>query len=476
MTDIHYTLDITKEVESGLDATIVVTCHNYGSYLAQCLSSLLSQNKKAKRIILMDDASSDETPEIALSFPEVEYVRVEYRDVCAARDHALRTVTTPWVLFVDADNWLQFRYLEFLYQKALSCDRNVCAVYASKKVFGRYDDVFTADPYEEDRLDTESFMDMCALIRVAALREIGGWNGPMRDARGPCHDDWGVWLRFRAQGWTFVPCPNALLMYRAHDSNYSALGGMQSPNTIIRHARFTLLTVLSGRHWNLSRYLKWLARMDCVPSQVELMLLDNSGDKEFGEQLRVYLALQDRFSSYQYLKIDRKCDPSSVLSNADYAEGGVKERLVRDAAIHTHVAALYAEAFSRIKGDYVWVVEDDVIPDDDALIHLIEALAWKRRAGCVGARVVSRLHEGKLIAGPHVDDSVSVQEVEFTSAGCTLYRTRALKHVRPRYERTDKETLFWDVALGRDLREEGWKVLLNTSVHTQHYNPDGTFV
>jgi GT2 family glycosyltransferase len=459
------------------DISVIVTCHNYGSYLAQCLASITGQHYKAARIILIDDASDDDTPEIALSFPDIEYVRVEYKDVCQARDDGLKMCATPWILYVDADNWLQFRYLEFLHKHALSCDRHVGAIYPSKKIFGRYDDVAIADPYEEDRLDTQAFMDMCALIRVSALRDVGGWHGPMRDERGPNHDDWALWLRMRSNGWVFEPCPNALLMYRAHNSNYSALGGLQSPNTILRHARFTLLTVMSGRNWALGPYMEWLARMDCVPEQVDLMIVDNSGSLAFGRTLRLQLALQERFPNYRYLKMDRVCDPESAMTNAQFAEGDIPIRVVRDPAIHRHVAGLYATAFSHVTDDFIWTVEDDVIPQDDALIQLIKGIAWDRKAGAIGAVVMSRLHEGKPIAGP--DDIVlndSLQRVGFVSAGCTLYRTRALKTVRPRYEETDKGILFWDVSVGEDMADAGWHTMLNTAVRTKHYEPDGSYV
>lgn len=483
MEPIEYDLNILRLDPNHTPVTVIVTCHNYGPYLAQCLSSIIGQNFKAARIVLMDDASTDDTPEIALSFPDIEYVRVEYRDVCATRDHALKTVTTPWVLFVDADNWLQFRYLELLYKETLSCDRNIAAIYPSKRIFGRYDDVASAEPYEADRLDTQSFFDMCSLIRTSALREVGGWNGPMRDVRGASHDDWALWLRLRSQGWSFKPCPNALLMYRTHGENCSSAGVMQAPNTIIRHARFTLLTIMSGRHWNLNNYLNWLARMDCVPEQVELFILDNSNDKAFGQELRYRLALQERFTQYRYVKVDRMCDPEGLLSNAQYAEGGVKERLQRDPILHGHVAALYAHAFSQINTDFIFCVEDDIIPDDTALYGLIEGMAWRRSVGAVGGVVNSRLHTDRVIAGSATSLEVYTKDLgteslpmSFVSAGCVLYRTSALKICRPRYEVLPTHNLFWDVSIGQDMAEEGWETLLNPKVRTRHYSPDGSYL
>src|SRR5262245_56995193 len=45
--------------------SVVVTCHNYGRYLRECLESLLAQERPADEIVVVDDASTDDTPEVA---------------------------------------------------------------------------------------------------------------------------------------------------------------------------------------------------------------------------------------------------------------------------------------------------------------------------------------------------------------------------------------------------------------------------
>ena len=44
---------------------IVVPCYNYGRYLRQCVDSLLTQEGVDVRVLIIDDCSTDDSPEIA---------------------------------------------------------------------------------------------------------------------------------------------------------------------------------------------------------------------------------------------------------------------------------------------------------------------------------------------------------------------------------------------------------------------------
>lgn len=63
---------------SEFQCHVLVPCYNYGRYLADCVESALRQDA-AMRILIIDDASTDETseigPELARTYSEVEYFR-----------------------------------------------------------------------------------------------------------------------------------------------------------------------------------------------------------------------------------------------------------------------------------------------------------------------------------------------------------------------------------------------------------------
>ncbi len=60
---------------------VVVPCYNYARYLEDCVHSILSQRDADLRVLIIDDASPDNTPEVASMLaardPRVTYVRNE---------------------------------------------------------------------------------------------------------------------------------------------------------------------------------------------------------------------------------------------------------------------------------------------------------------------------------------------------------------------------------------------------------------
>ncbi len=100
--------------------TIVVPAYNVQKYVRQCLESLVRQSSRRFGVIVVDDGSKDEhTSEIcreyAQRYPElIQYVRQENKGLGAARNTGLRMVHTPYVSFMDSDDWMCERFVERL--------------------------------------------------------------------------------------------------------------------------------------------------------------------------------------------------------------------------------------------------------------------------------------------------------------------------------------------------------------------------
>lgn len=100
--------------------TIVVPAYNVEKYVGQCLESLVRQTCDRFSVIIVDDGSTDEnTSEIcrtyAQRYPErFKYVHQENKGLGAARNTGMRLVKTPFVGFLDSDDWLCTRYVERL--------------------------------------------------------------------------------------------------------------------------------------------------------------------------------------------------------------------------------------------------------------------------------------------------------------------------------------------------------------------------
>jgi glycosyltransferase involved in cell wall biosynthesis len=69
----------TNEWEDRMSSVdVVVPCYNYGRYLRQCVESVLAQEGVAVRVLVIDDCSTDDTPEVGRALA-AEDARVEYR-------------------------------------------------------------------------------------------------------------------------------------------------------------------------------------------------------------------------------------------------------------------------------------------------------------------------------------------------------------------------------------------------------------
>ncbi len=93
--------------------SVVVATFNGARTLENCLNSLTRLNYPDYEIILVDDGSTDRTPEIAKRFPSVRYLRQNNQGLAAARNAGIRAATGEIVAFTDDDcradeDWLYY--------------------------------------------------------------------------------------------------------------------------------------------------------------------------------------------------------------------------------------------------------------------------------------------------------------------------------------------------------------------------------
>ncbi len=119
----------TLEKPNPPHVSVLITCHNYANYLEECIESVLAQSYTNYEIVLVDNASTDNTKEIAQKYPTVRYIYEPKLGVSIARNTALRAALGNYIAFLDADDyWPQNRLsalvplAEELYpQKTIAC-------------------------------------------------------------------------------------------------------------------------------------------------------------------------------------------------------------------------------------------------------------------------------------------------------------------------------------------------------------------
>lgn len=88
--------------------SVVITTYNGVPYLERSLASVLSQSYPLQEVLVVDDGSTDGTPDfLASRFPQVTVVTQENAGQCAAINHGLSRATGEFVALLDHDDeWL----------------------------------------------------------------------------------------------------------------------------------------------------------------------------------------------------------------------------------------------------------------------------------------------------------------------------------------------------------------------------------
>lgn len=109
--------------------SVIIPIYNDEKYLEQCLDSVIKQTYKNLEIILVDDGSTDRTPEICEQYRENDSrIRVLHKKnggVGSSRNAGLAMATGDYVLFVDDDDFIYPEETETLYKLLKKNDADV---------------------------------------------------------------------------------------------------------------------------------------------------------------------------------------------------------------------------------------------------------------------------------------------------------------------------------------------------------------
>jgi glycosyltransferase involved in cell wall biosynthesis len=87
--------------------SIIIPAYNAGKFIEATIASAVQVGTGVKEVIVVDDGSTDETPEICASFGEnIKCRSVINGGVSRARNIGARMATGEWLLFLDSDDLL----------------------------------------------------------------------------------------------------------------------------------------------------------------------------------------------------------------------------------------------------------------------------------------------------------------------------------------------------------------------------------
>ena len=200
--------------------SLVTPAYNQAEYLGDTIESVLAQDYPRLEYIVLDDGSSDDTPQVL----------ERYGDRVRHERHAnmgqARTLNRGWSLakgsllgYLSSDDRLEPEAISQLVQ-ALTLHPDSAVAYGDFELIdarGRSLRLVRTEEFDLERLTVDL---VCqpgpgALFRRTVFDRAGGWKPHLRQV-----PDFDFWLRASKHG-SFVRVPEVLAQYRIHDGSAS---------------------------------------------------------------------------------------------------------------------------------------------------------------------------------------------------------------------------------------------------------------
>lgn len=94
--------------------SVIIPCYNAASTLGKTLEAACSQSWRHLEVIVVDDASTDASADIAETYPDerVRVIRSEKGGGCRARNIGIRVAKGDYIQFLDADDLLEVNKID----------------------------------------------------------------------------------------------------------------------------------------------------------------------------------------------------------------------------------------------------------------------------------------------------------------------------------------------------------------------------
>jgi glycosyltransferase involved in cell wall biosynthesis len=207
-----------------IKVSVIIPCYNHADYLRLCLRSVFHQTFKGFEVIVVDDASTDNTPNVIKEFKDSRLCYVRHRKnfgVSSALNTGINLsrgefiaiigaddLMKPDNLFVKVDILSKYPSIGLVYSNAeiIDEDGTIIGLAKKQKSDGK---LFVEKPF--DRLLYGNFITASSvMVRKSCFEKVGLFDTELHYA-----EDWDMWLRlayFYNFGYVDIP----LVQYRLH--------------------------------------------------------------------------------------------------------------------------------------------------------------------------------------------------------------------------------------------------------------------
>lgn len=143
-----------------VEISVIVPIHNIEPYLPKCIDSILVQSFTNFELILVDNGSPDNCPEIcdkyALTDNRIRVIHKVNEGLLSARKAGLEKAKGKYVAYVDGDDWVDIFYLDTLYKMAVANDSDLVVTGHFREFDGKIETIrplFTGN-FDESDIET----------------------------------------------------------------------------------------------------------------------------------------------------------------------------------------------------------------------------------------------------------------------------------------------------------------------------------
>lgn len=230
--------------------SIIVPCHNYGRYLQDCINSLIGgptvlgempgQTLQSFEIIIVDDASTDDSPEYIKKVVNISKGIRAYRlnkNVGTARtlNIGIEKAVGKYITFLSADDMREPFSLEKLVE---TCEQNPHSfAYDDVWLFHTHKKIkkWELEDYNFEKLIWKNQVHAGIVFPKEAWIDVGGYPEIMGDGR----EDWAFNVSLGIKGWCGIHVRQLGYLYRREGQNRT------ERNTTEEHRRNFLTKMMS---------------------------------------------------------------------------------------------------------------------------------------------------------------------------------------------------------------------------------------
>jgi glycosyltransferase involved in cell wall biosynthesis len=310
--------------------SVVTPCYNGSRYLGDCVASVKSQTLQDWEMVIVDDGSTDDTPDmadrLAANDDRVRVIHQANRGAAAARNAGVTASSAPYLLFLDSDDALAPAMLERTVSY-LDAHPEVAIVHTGHSYIGpcgedegvesggwpwaRYAPTrWWAKPLPQSEPETTFaalflvavFLTSLALVRRSNFEQTSGWD---EDFGQGCEDT-DLWLAIALTGRIHL-LPEPLVFYRRHPEQWTTSPGAFERQFRKLHDKWADLD-LSAEEARVVAEARWFREHRFIP---ERKMTDAVRLARQGKVLRASRAAVGAARAYRPQKPPRSTLPST---------------------------------------------------------------------------------------------------------------------------------------------------------------------